>query len=131
MRTRDRFIAEIRASLAEAFGDGTIEAVVNRLAQRGLLDDGRLVRALIDANQGKKAVSVDELRRRCIERGACANALALLAEAGEPPLEPLLQRFERSDRGRARAYRYLASRGFSEDDIAAALGLYMQESSAE
>jgi len=131
LRTRDRFAAEIRADLATSFDDGTCRAVIDRLIQRGLVDDVRLIRTLIEANRGKKSVSIEELRRRCTERGACANALELLADADEPSLEVLLQRFEHTARGRARAYRFLASRGFSEDDIVAALGLYMRESSAE
>ena len=103
----------------------TCEAVLDRLVLRGLVDDARLVRALILANQGKKAVSVDELRRRCAERGAGADAMALLNGLGEPSLEALLQRFERTERGWARASRFLASRGFGDDEIEAALGKHL------
>ena len=124
---RDRFAAEIRAALAASFDDDICRAAIDRLIHRGLVDDVRLVRALLEANQRKNAVSVNELRRRCAERGASVDALAILAEADEPPLEMLLQRFERSERGRARAYRFLASRGFGEDDIVTALAQFMAD----
>ena len=114
-------MAEIRACLAEEFAEETIQAVIDRLIAQKLIDDARLVRNLVEANRGKKAISINELRRRCAARSASPAALALLAEADEPPIDSLLARFERTERGRVRAYRFLTSRGFGEDDIAAAL----------
>jgi SOS response regulatory protein OraA/RecX len=114
-------VAELRADLGSGFDDATIQAVIERLVSRGLVDDVRLVRTLLEANCGKKAVSMEALQRRCAQRGASELALVEFADADEPAVDELLRRFERTERDRARAYRLLASRGFSEDAIASSL----------
>jgi len=104
-----------------------VDAVLNRLNSRRLLDDARAVQQAIASNQGRRAVPAVELRRRLEARGADSAALALIEMTEEPNLGPLLARFERSDRGRARAYRFLASRGFAEEEILSALERYLAE----
>jgi SOS response regulatory protein OraA/RecX len=129
LRARDWFAAELRACLAETFDEATQQAVLERLSERGLVNDVRLARALVAANHGKRAVSLDELRRRLAELGASEAAIATLSDADEPSLEILLKRFERSEAGRARAYRYLSSRGFHEEVILSAIATHLQSES--
>ncbi|MHB8637701.1 MAG: hypothetical protein ACYC96_14635 [Fimbriimonadaceae bacterium] len=121
LRARDRFVAEIRADLADGFDNDTIQAVVDRLTAQRLLDDAGLVGKLLDRNHGKEALSIDGLRQKCVERGADPSALEILSGATDPSIDVLIARFEKSERGKMRAYRFLCSRGFSEDAIAGAL----------
>lgn len=127
LRARDCFAAEVHAAAAAATDDVTADAVVERLIEKGVVDDARLVEAHIRANVGRSVVSLSSLRLRCEKRGASESALALFIDAEEPDLSTLLAKYERDDQGRAKAYRNLAYRGFDEETIVSALNQFWPE----
>jgi SOS response regulatory protein OraA/RecX len=121
LAARDRFAAEIRSELAKRSEEDTVGAVLDRLRTKGLVNDERVVRALLEANVGRKALSIGMLREKCRARGADPEALSVLEEVSAPSIQPLLKRFEKTPKDRLRAARFLASRGFEEEAIEAAL----------
>ncbi len=118
---RDRFAAELRLELLKRTEEATVDEVLARLFAKRLLDDARRVRAILEANVGKKAKSLAFLKEKCAARGAEADALLLFEAAPEPMVELLLKGYENSPKGWARAARFLASRGFDEEAIEPAL----------
>jgi regulatory protein len=118
LRARDRTTAELARRLeGRGVGEEEREAALERLARLGYLDDARVAqrRAAELAERG----SGDALIRHDLEgRGVDADAV----EAALASLAPERERAARvvSARGASpRTARYLASRGFGEDAVAA------------
>lgn len=114
-------MSEVRAKLSVAFDADIVESVLGRLRQRRLVDDARVIQSLMQSNVGRRAVSLDTLRRRCAERGAEEGALEQLDRAVDPPIDELLARYGDDPAYRPRAYRFLLARGFTEDEAVAAV----------
>jgi SOS response regulatory protein OraA/RecX len=121
LAARDRFAGEIRKELAKRSDEDAVADVLERLRSKGLVKDERVVAAMLEANVGRKAISIAMLREKCLARGAGPEALALLDEGSAPSVLPLLKRFEKTPKDRLRAARFLASRGFEEEEIESAL----------
>lgn len=124
---RDRFVAEIRQTLEkQGFGPEDIEAVIRHLIRRKLVDDRRSTQNLVAHRSGKRAAGVEKLRAELERRGApeeiieeCLGALSP-DEQRKAMIAALSGKFRATD-DRARAARFLLSRGFAEDDLEGAL----------
>ncbi len=120
----DRFESEIR-TLLKAYDPGTVEEVVTHLKEKRLLNDNKTIQNLNERNTGRRAVGKEKLRAQLERRGAPEESIdAALAssEEGEPERmdEVLRSRFKPTD-SRAKAARFLFSRGFPEESIESAL----------
>jgi regulatory protein len=96
------------------------DAVIERLARAGYVDDGRfaLARAQVLAGRGLGDAAIDaDLERRGVDAELIAEALAAL----EPEARRARSEAVRLGGG-GRAARALAAKGFSADAVEAALG---------
>jgi len=120
LRFRDRSTAELEARLERhGVGEAERERALETLERVGYVDDGRFACTRAEHLAGRG--SGDELIRHDLEaRGVAAEYVAAALAA----LEPERLRAERivARRGRsAQTARYLASRGFGEDAVEAAV----------
>jgi len=120
LRFRDRSTAELEARLERhGVGEAERERALETLERVGYVDDGRFACTRAEHLAGRG--SGDELIRHDLEaRGVAAEYVAVALAA----LEPERLRAERivARRGRsAQTARYLASRGFGEDAVEAAV----------
>ncbi len=136
LAVRGRSAKEMQERLeAAGFGAETAGQVLERLSSSGLLDDRRFAfdraRALGERGFGPRRIRFD-LRRRGIEKLLIEEALeqAYGEEGRLGRLQRLLEhRFgealagSRDMKTKARAQRYLYSRGFEQDEIMALLHL--------
>jgi regulatory protein len=118
LRAADRSAAELAQRLERrGVGEAEREQALERLERLGYVDDGRVARRRAEQLAGRG--SGDALIRDDLERRGIAAELVEEALAG---LEPERERASRivAERGPgARTARYLASRGFGEDAVAA------------
>jgi regulatory protein len=123
--------AEIRERLARKLaGSAVIDEVVERLARYRLVDDGAFAEAYVRSRSGRKGSIAlrHELRRKGVPEEAADSSLAPLDEQTELANAVRLLarnawrfRIEDARRGRARAFAFLARRGFPAEVSAAAL----------
>jgi regulatory protein len=128
---RDHSLAELREKLAaREFSPADIEETLARLTGDGLASDARFVEAFVAARVRKGQGPV-RIRAELERRGVAADIIArhLEAEAcdwGALAGEVRVRRFgaahPRDFRERARQARFLEYRGFTADQIRAALG---------
>lgn len=121
---RDRFEAELRAHLTSKQMIEEADAVIEHLRRRRIIDDGKLIQNLVERNAGKRAVGKEKLRAELLRRGAPEVEVDMaLAETSEPEetLDRLLAEKLRPGDSRAKAGRFLVSRGFEEEQIESAL----------
>jgi len=99
------------------------EKVVSYLERRTIVNDRRTIDSLIESKSGKRSVGIEKLRATLQKRGLpeeqIEEALAQL-NPGEAALDALAAKFKPSDR-RDRAARFLAGRGFDEEEVANAI----------
>jgi SOS response regulatory protein OraA/RecX len=129
LESSDRFEADLRRALG-GFPDDVVERVVTHLRERRYLDDGRLVGRRVEANVGRRAVGDDRLRDRLIEKGVDPATVEAALEGGESEenrADAILSARYTRDGSRAKAGRYLMSRGFSEETVESALNRYFGE----
>ena len=120
LRVRERFEAEIRAHLTSKGVEVGVDEALVHLRQRRIVDDRRLIQSLIARNSGKRAVGIEKLRAELLRRGAPEEEVeSLLAELGEQGeiVDALLDKKLRPGDSRAKAGRFLFSRGFSEETV--------------
>lgn len=126
LRRRERSRAEISARLTQLAYDQTeIEGVIERLERYGYVDEKGMAQRIADRKRsqlfGEMAVEA-ELRAKSIEVDP--------APVGELPRASALlkKRFPDADSAMVpRAARHLASRGFSEDTILAAISSHFPD----
>lgn len=129
LKTSDRFESEVRRALAD-FSPETTDKVVQHLREKRVLNDQRLAGALVERNVGRSAIGANKLRAKLETRGAPDSEVeAALASAAEkePELATnlLVAKFPgRIEGDRARAGRFLFSRGFDEDVVESALAAH-------
>lgn len=122
----DRFESEVRSALGE-YEASTVDEVIRHLRERRILNDRRLTDNLVRQNEGRKAVGSDRLRAKLEARGAPdleIEEAIVKARESEPDraVNLLLAKFPgRMEEDRARAGRFLFSRGFDVDVIEGAL----------
>jgi len=124
IRLQDRYEAEVRGFLNE-FDPEAVECVIRFLKDRRIIDDSKTTQNLIDRNSGKRSVGLERLRAELLERGAPEETIdAILGSEpdGESQrmLEALSAKFS-PDVSRAKAARFLYSRGFPEESIESVL----------
>jgi SOS response regulatory protein OraA/RecX len=126
LKSRDRFGAEVRTHLiGEGFEEPCVEEVVSYLIERKLINDNKTTQSLIERNSGKRSVGIERLRAELERLGAPeetveANLAGLGESESERALEALRTKYK-SGADRAKAGRFLYSRGFREEAIEAAL----------
>ena len=119
--TRDRFEAEVRSFLSE-FSPDIVERVIQFLKDRRIINDTRTTQNLIERQTGKRLVGIERLRAELLERGAPEETVEAVLSSksleGESQrmLDALEAKFSPED-SRAKAARFLFSRGFPEDEI--------------
>lgn len=123
---RDYSEKELLRRLARAGYDGT--AAVERLVGLGYIDDERYAREFVEKNAGKygKLRIENELRRRGIDRELAETILSeAFAEPSTAAFDALCKKQKAKafsdSKERNRAYAFLARRGFSSEEISAAI----------
>ncbi|HEY0868613.1 MAG TPA: RecX family transcriptional regulator, partial [Fimbriimonas sp.] len=123
LETRDRFEAEIaRALAAKGYADQTPD-VLERLRKQGIANDRRVAEAIIMGREGRRAIGDELLRHRLLEKGApeaLVDDLLGGRDEAESAYQALVGKFG-PEAPRAKAGRFLASRGFGEEAIESAL----------
>lgn len=109
------------------------DAAVEHLARKGLVNDERCSESLRRRYEGRKAAGPGKLAALLRERGASEEfidgffAASRDADLLEPMLEALRTKFAPNG-DRAKAARFLLSRGFDEDNLESALDRFFGES---
>lgn len=126
---REHSLAELRTKLlARGFEADEVESAVGALAGEGLADDSRFLEAFV-ASRIRKGQGPIRIRAELAERGVAADSAATyLADAHDwraLAREVRARRFgataPREFRERARQARFLEYRGFTSDQVRAAL----------
>ncbi len=130
LRLKDRYEAEVRAFLNE-FAPETVECVIRFLKDRRIIDDSKTTQTLIERNSGKRSVGIEKLRAELLERGAPEETIDAilgsdLSSESQRMLDALSARFS-PDVSRAKAARFLYSRGFPEESIEGVLDRFFGE----
>ena len=132
LKTAERTETELRSALAGKHKEAEIEAAIAWLTTRNLFSEERAAQATVRPRiKGRRAEGDQKLRERLERRGATPEAVdAALAEAPSEPermQDALASRFKPEKDQRAKAGRFLFSRGFDEDAVEAALGRFFGE----
>lgn len=131
LRQRDLLEAELADSLAlRNYPPEVVEQVLTWLREKGLVNDRRAIIAYAATFTGRRARGSQAVRRALIERGApqglideCLGEDTPRAEELSKACEALSAKFgERKDR--ARAGRFLESRGFEEGLVELAVEIF-------
>ena len=129
---RDRLSWELRRELLEkGFSEPEIEDVLSFLGKHRLLDDEKTVQNLVERHSGKRSIGKGRIRADLIRRGMpeeLAEA-ACSGSSGEDEADAMRQalaskKWPQGDR--ARAARFLISRGFEEESIESALDRFFE-----
>ena len=104
---------------------------MEHLRQKGILNDDNTTQRHIERNSGTRAVGIEKLRAELAKLGAPeetieANLASLAADEPERALEALRSKYKEGA-DRAKAGRFLYSRGFQEEAIESALDLFCPE----
>lgn len=123
---------ELGRKLADrGHGADLVEEVLERCEHLGLLDDERYARGFVEGRRAR-GQGARRIRRDLLERGVAAgvvDAVLAAAEDEHPAAGDCTALLERRLRGAdlgdravaAKAYRFLAGRGFSHDEITGAI----------
>jgi len=130
LKSKDRFEAEVRLFLSE-YPASVQERVIRFLKDRRIIDDTKTTLNLIERYSGKRSVGLEKLRAELQQRGAPEETIdaALNSSSGDERnkmLEALAAKFSPADGIRAKAARFLFSRGFPEEEIEGALDRFFQ-----
>ncbi len=131
----ERTAAELRAALLKAHDPESVEAALDWLSARRMLSDERAAEATVRPRAaGRRAEGDARLRQRLEARGATAEAIdQTLAEAPDEAQrmhDVLAAKFRPETAQRAKAGRFLLSRGFDEDAVDGALDRYFGDADA-
>lgn len=127
---RDYSEQELRDRLArKGTAPADVDRVITRLAELGLIDDAKVAKLLVRSKRRKKGIFAlrQALRRKGIEGETARKALEPVTDAAQRAaaariLERHAWRFEdRDPKARARAFAFLARRGFPPDVAGAAV----------
>jgi regulatory protein len=132
LKSGDRFEKELENQLlAKGIPSETARDVVSYLMERRFVDDRRTIDNAVARRSGKRAVGRERLRAELLRRGApedlVEQALSAMPAEEEPSgaLALLRARYgsggARDRTARARAARYLASRGYEFEVVESAL----------
>lgn len=128
---REHSVAELRAKLtAREFDADAVDAAVNRLAEEGLIDDRRFAAAFV-ASRVRKGQGPVRIRVELERRGVSTDTVVACLDQGDIDWDDLacsvrIKKFgpERAPDYRewARQAKFLQYRGFTGEQISAALG---------
>ena len=126
LKDAERTAAELRTMLQKSHPPEEVEAALAYLSARRLLSDDRAAEATVRPRAaGRRAEGDARLRERLERRGASdeavEKALADVPDEAQRMREALAARFRPEEGQRARAGRFLLSRGFDEDAVDGAL----------
>jgi SOS response regulatory protein OraA/RecX len=126
LKARDRFEHEIRTKLAEGAWPGSvIDEVLLHLTTKRIVDDERLVRAIMEHSQQGKPLGRERIRTQTLARGAHQDLIDRCLEdstRNEQSLaEQLLRARPSSMRNPGSAGRFLVGRGFDEEVVRSVL----------
>ena len=126
LKTAERTVAELRAALVPRHGERDTDAALAWLAARKLLSDERAAEAIVrPRTAGRRAEGDARLRERLAAKGADEAAVeAALADAPDEAgrmADALGAKFRPERNERAKAGRFLLSRGFDEEAVDGAL----------
>lgn len=127
LESSERTEAELRAALLRRHSLEETDAALAWLKSRDMLSETRAAESLVrPRTSGRRAEGNAKLRQRLASRGATPEAIEkALADAPEEERrmeEALAAKFSGDDpTARARAGRFLLSRGFAEDSVEGAL----------
>ena len=127
LQASDRFESEVRACLA-SFEPQTVDEVVAYLTKHRLLSNPRAAEQAVISRSGKKAVGRERLLTELEKRGAPSALIEQVlpnSEEERAQLRELLRAKFPPTADRAKAGRFLFSRGFAEDDIESELDSYL------
>lgn len=138
---RSRSIAELRRRLVQkGIPESVVASTISDLCARGLLNDARFARAVIESALARKPVGprflAAKLHRYLVPQSVSADALAeclpspreevLAQEASEKKLRELRRHHRgearQTDRHTAALYRFLLARGFSRPIVQRVIG---------
>jgi SOS response regulatory protein OraA/RecX len=130
LKNRDYFQEELRKRLlTKDFPAETVDAVLQFLTSRRLLDDQRTIEELMARNSGKKAIGKEKLHALLISRGAPEDIVASALNADEEAnLDAVLRGKFPPEAPRVRAARFLLSRGFDPVAVESAMDRYLVSS---
>jgi regulatory protein len=123
---RARFANEIRRHLeTKGYDEDSIQYVLGFLIERRLVNDEATTKAVIERSSGKRAVGLRQLRAELERLGAPENVIAqhlagIDVNEAERALDALKAKYK-AGAERAKAGRFLYSRGFAEEVIESAL----------
>lgn len=132
----DRTESEIEARLeAKSCSPETRAAVLDFLRANRLLDDSRVAEELLRQRTGKRSVGREKLRATLLAKGVPEGIVdeAIGSRDDEEELEAMAQALagrKWTENGRARAARFLLSRGFPEELLESALERHFGASSS-
>lgn len=129
LSSREHSRAELEAKL-QAFEEvpGTLAAVLDKLVEKDLINEGRVVASILHRRGPKLGASriQQELKSKGLEPQAVADAVAQLRTTESARAHEVWRKkygqVAASPAERAKQYRFLATRGFSGDVIAKLLG---------
>lgn len=129
LRREDRFEREIRARLTTRGFENSVDFVVEYLKRKRMIDDPRVVRSVILFEQEKGDKGIERIRYELINRGASKELVDAELEGVDlsritASIDTLVSRKLRRGDSREKAGRFLVQRGFSEDEIEAALNRF-------
>jgi len=129
LQKADRFEEEVRGRLA-AYPSETVDLVVKRLRDRGILNDRRAAENFVSSRQGRKSLGSQLVTERLLGRGAPEEVVATATRQVDDRAVALeLLRTQRSltaeDRGRAG--RMLIRKGIDPELVESVLDQYLEE----
>jgi regulatory protein len=126
---RERSEQQIRQELGRSgFGEGIVDAVVERLRERRLVDDVRFAESVV-RGRSAKGVGLDRIREELSRLGIAeptieGATIEIAANQSELAAGALRIRLRKSrSSSRLSAWRFLVSRGFSEEESERAVSL--------
>ena len=125
----DRFESEVRDRLETKGGTEHVDEVIERLKQRGFIDDERALSSAIEVAERTGKKGPERLRPELLRRGANPEMLDAALAAMDPTKAINLLVEEKVEKGDppAKIARFLSSRGFSEEQVEAAIGRFFEE----
>lgn len=121
LHTKERFPDEVRGALSsKGFDEETTEQAIEHLKRKGLLSEDRAVASKLRVRSGRAAKGDLGIEAELLAAGATEeavrNALESYGSEADRAREALAAKFGESP-PRAKAARFLQSRGFSQDTI--------------
>ena len=128
----ERTAAELRTALLKTHPPEEVEAALAYLIRRKLLSEDRAAEATVrPRTSGRRAEGDQKLRERLEKRGASEEtiqkALADAPDEAQRIQDALAARFRPEEGQRAKAGRFLFSRGFDEEAVDGALDRFYSD----